>query len=453
MRLRSSPRAVVRAMRIAALGVGLAAAAAENGRWPRAIPLEQATLVVYQPQLENIEGVTLSGRMAVSWEPPNGTPVFGVVWFDARFLADKDSREVQIEQFTVSKVRFPESTPEQESKITAYLEKEVPQWDLRPSLDELQNAVAASKKETQSEKRLKSDPPKFIFSTDPAVLLLYDGKPLLRPIEKSSLERAVNTPLFVVCDPAVKRCFLNGGRFWYEAPDAAGPWTSVDAPSAAVKAFFDANPPPPPGSDATSEEQREAARAAAEQVKSPPRIVVATVPTELISFDGKPNYVTVGSSADLLYADNCDGKVLVHAPTNETFVLASGRWFKATSLKGPWVFVRPDRLPKAFSAIPPDSPIADVRTFVSGTDEAQDAVADSQIPQTTAVKRDQTINVTYDGEPKFKEIEGTKFTVKGSSVKGETATLKVLRQKGEDSETGEVAFVRENGEWKMLPPQ
>ena len=52
-----------------------------------------------------------------------------------------------------------------------------------------------------------------------------------------------------------------------------------------------------------------------------------------------------------------------------------------------------------------------------------------------------------------KEIEGTKFTVKGSAVKGETATLKVLRQKGEDSETGEVAFVRENGEWKMLPPQ
>jgi hypothetical protein len=52
-----------------------------------------------------------------------------------------------------------------------------------------------------------------------------------------------------------------------------------------------------------------------------------------------------------------------------------------------------------------------------------------------------------------KEIEVTKFTVKGSAVKGETATLKVLRQKGEDSETGEIAFVRENGEWKMLPPQ
>jgi hypothetical protein len=52
-----------------------------------------------------------------------------------------------------------------------------------------------------------------------------------------------------------------------------------------------------------------------------------------------------------------------------------------------------------------------------------------------------------------KEIEGTKFQIKGSSNKGETATLKVLRQKGDESDTGEIAFVRENGEWKMLPPQ
>jgi hypothetical protein len=52
-----------------------------------------------------------------------------------------------------------------------------------------------------------------------------------------------------------------------------------------------------------------------------------------------------------------------------------------------------------------------------------------------------------------KEFEGTKFQIKGSSTKGETAMLKVLRQKGEESDTGDVAFVRENGEWKMLPPQ
>jgi Domain of unknown function (DUF4878) len=61
---------------------------------------------------------------------------------------------------------------------------------------------------------------------------------------------------------------------------------------------------------------------------------------------------------------------------------------------------------------------------------------------------------TQDGIKKMqKEIEGTKFQIKESKTKGDTATLKVLRQKGDESDTGEIAFVRENGEWKMLPPQ
>jgi hypothetical protein len=388
-----------------ALAIGAPAEAA--ARWPRELRLEKGVLVVYQPQVETLEGVTLTGRMAVSWEKSGTAPVFGVVWFESRFLSDKDTREVHVEDFTVRKVRFPQSTPEQEAQFSDYFEKEVPKWDLRPSFEELENSVAASKRQTQSEKRLKSDPPKFVFSNDPAVLLLYDGQPLLRPIEKTELQRAVNTPFFVVCEPAAHKCYLTGAKFWYEAPEAIGPWTKVEAPSPAVKAFFDANPPPPPGNDAATEEQREAAKKGVEEMKTPPRIVVATEPTELITFDGPPNYVPVGSSGDLLFADNSDGKVLVYAPASDTYLLAAGRWFKAKSLKGPWTAVRPDKLPKAFKDIPPGSPIADVRTFVTGTDEAQDALADTQIPQTTAVKRNQSITVVYDGEPKFKEIEGT----------------------------------------------
>jgi ketosteroid isomerase-like protein len=52
-----------------------------------------------------------------------------------------------------------------------------------------------------------------------------------------------------------------------------------------------------------------------------------------------------------------------------------------------------------------------------------------------------------------KELEGWKFEIKGNTVKGETAALKVLRKKGEESDTGDIAFIKENGEWKMLPPQ
>ena len=52
-----------------------------------------------------------------------------------------------------------------------------------------------------------------------------------------------------------------------------------------------------------------------------------------------------------------------------------------------------------------------------------------------------------------KELEGWKFEIKSAEVKGDNATLKVLRRKGAESDTGEIAFVKENGEWKMLPPQ
>jgi hypothetical protein len=183
-----------------------------------------------------------------------------------------------------------------------------------------------------------------------------------------------------------------------------GPWQYAGSPSAAVKEFIEKNPAPPP---AAAEGAGTPAAAAAEKSATPPRILVATEPTELFVFDGAPNYSPVGEAGDLLYADNTDGKVLLHVPTNESYVLVSGRWYKARSLEGPWAFVRPDQLPPAFAKIPQDGLAGDVRPFVPGTPEAADALADTQIPQTSAVKRDQTLEVTYDGEPKFKAIEGT----------------------------------------------
>ena len=49
-----------------------------------------------------------------------------------------------------------------------------------------------------------------------------------------------------------------------------------------------------------------------------------------------------------------------------------------------------------------------------------------------------------------KEIEGTKFDIKGSKITGPQATLKVQRTRGDDVETSDVRLVLENGEWKMM---
>ena len=49
-----------------------------------------------------------------------------------------------------------------------------------------------------------------------------------------------------------------------------------------------------------------------------------------------------------------------------------------------------------------------MRNSVAGTDEAQQAVLDAQIPQTAAIVRNEaTLTVQYDGEPKFVKIDGT----------------------------------------------
>lgn len=51
-----------------------------------------------------------------------------------------------------------------------------------------------------------------------------------------------------------------------------------------------------------------------------------------------------------------------------------------------------------------------------------------------------------------KEVTGTRFVVKETKIKGDTAIMKIQRKRGDDSDTGELRFVRENGEWKLLPP-
>ena len=96
--------------------------------------------------------------------------------------------------------------------------------------------------------------------------------------------------------------------------------------------------------------------------------------------------------------------------TQRHFVLLSGRWFASEGLQGlqgSWSFVAANELPAAFADIPEDSDISHVRVWVSGTEEAREAVLDASIPQTAAVSRSATFQVTYDGNPRFENIEGT----------------------------------------------
>ncbi|MGZ5380319.1 MAG: carbohydrate-binding family V/XII [Thermoanaerobaculia bacterium] len=390
------------------LAAGVAhAAAITPDPWPREFTTPKGNkAVMYQPQIETFKGDTITGRAAVSvTKKGDKTPKFGVVFFAANVSVDRDDRSVQILRLKVNRVRFPNITPEKEKTFAGIVEAEVPTWNLVMSYDRVLESVKVAEREKKSAAGLRNDPPRILFAREPTVLVTLDGEPQLRDVEGAPFKLVVNTPLFMVLDTRSKRYYLSGGKkWWYEAPDAKGPWRPIGGPPADIADL---------AAQAAEERKKDDGGAPDQdgtEAASPPKIVVATEPTELIVSEGKPSFKPVsGASADLLSMDNSESDVLLDVPSQQYYVLLSGRWFRSRSLEGgSWSYVSPDALPKTFSKIAPEADVGDVRASVPGTDEAEDAVLDAQIPQTTAVKRAEAkLDVQYDGEPKFVGIEGT----------------------------------------------
>lgn len=361
--------------------------------WPREIDAPNATIVVYQPQPETFKGDRLTGRAAVSVTPKGSTePVFGAVWFGARVSTDRHARTATILAMEVARVRFPGASAAQEERLAGILKDRLPTAPLAFPLDNLLAGIALAEREEAATAALSTAPPKIIFSSVPAVLVVLDGQPRLRPVENGRLMRVVNTPFTILLDPDTKAYYLRGGDRWYTAADIAGPWAeSVHAPEAIVAAV--------PGTAAS----------AGSAAPPAPHIVVATEPTELIVTDGPPEWTPIGGN-ELLYLGNTGSDVFMEIGSRRCYLLLAGRWYRAASLDGPWAYVASDALPEAFAKIPCDSPKGGVLVHVAGTAQANEAVLDAQIPQTTTVQPGPAeLTISYDGAPRFKGIEGTEM--------------------------------------------
>lgn len=117
-----SPRALgAAALLVAGLFVWSLADAQEEAGWPREFTIPDGTsVVIYQPQLDDLEGNRLSGRAALSVTLPNAeSPIFGALWFESRVQTDRDSREVAFLDTQVSRVRFAEATDDQQQTPAA----------------------------------------------------------------------------------------------------------------------------------------------------------------------------------------------------------------------------------------------------------------------------------------------------------------------------------------------
>jgi len=371
--------------------------------WPREIPTRRATVVVYQPQPDTLAGNQLAARSAISIQKPGEEdPEFGVVWMDARLVTDRDDRMAAIDDIEVTRVAFPGSTEAQQDSLARLLEHEIVSWDMDISMDRLLTTLELAATRRRAAEGLSMEPPVILFRQEPAILVTIDGEPRLQQIEGTDLMRILNTAFTIIFDQDARTYYLAAGEdVWYSAPEYQGPWSLTGQVPSDVAALAPEAP--------EDEEPADDPEAEDEEPGPPPAIVVATEPTELIVIEGEPEYTPI-SGTDLMYITNSESDVLLDLESARYFVILSGRWFTSASYEGPWVNVPADQLPDRFAQIPGDSEMGHVKVSVPGTIEANEAVMENQIPQTSAINRNTEFSVEYDGDPEFAPIEGTSMT-------------------------------------------
>ena len=375
--------------------------------WPRQFLSGTTTFSVYQPQVDSWKGNQLAVRAAVSVQDTGAAePAFGVIWLSARTEVDKTNRLVSLEDLQITKATFP-SASANSAGWQATLQQLLPETCKTIALDRLEAELAVQQEIRQgSGQPLRNAPPRVMFSGVPAILVLIDGQPVLRPAG-SGVQRVINTrPLLLE----------NGGTFylhvfdgWMQASVLTGHWEVVKSPpdvlASAMQAAVASNQV-----DLLDGAPADSTQPAPSLATGPaPAIYVSTEPAELVVTDGAPDYVPIDGT-QLLYVQNTTGRVFKSVADNQTYVLISGRWYRSPSTEGPWTYVPAKELPADFAKIPDSSPMENVKASVPGTTQAQEAAIANSIPQTATVKRSGTTLdpvPTIDGDPELRPIEGT----------------------------------------------
>jgi hypothetical protein len=378
--------------------------------WPRVVKSGDTTLEYYLPQLDSWDGRRLETHSAVSIQTSAKTPpVFGVAVVVADTEVDKGARQVTLENVRIEKVTFP-SAKAQEAAYQKLLQQSIPAKVRTIELDRLETALSMSEQKEKGEsKPLKNDPPKIVFSTTPAILVLIDGAPVYRPVPgNTSYTRVVNTRPVVLKDAGGTH-FLRLFDGWMTAAAFTGPWTVAPTVPGGELDKLVQNLSKMQALDLLDFVDPKDPKSRPTLAKGPvPTIVVVTEPTELIVTQGEPNYSPIDGT-QLLYASNTTGHVFKHLGDQRTYVLVTGRWFRAELLAGPWTFVPGKDLPPDFAKIPDESPKENVKASVPGTPQAGEAVIANSLPETAAIKISEAkLPVPkYDGPPQLKPIEGT----------------------------------------------
>ena len=387
-------------------------AAATDSGWPRRFVNGPNSFFIYQPQIERWRGNQLEARAAVAiTNGQSKQTTYGVMWFTTRAEIDKVNRLVTMTDFRITRVSFP-TAPDRASLYQDLIEQRVPRTGEAIALDRIVADLAvAESKDENTVYQLKNEPPQIFFSTRPAILILIDGKPALRPVKGARFQRVVNTRVLILHDESNGKFYLHLMDGWMESSSVAGPWSIARETPNDLEQAMRAAPDSKQvdlldGSGANSGNRKLSLKEAA-GADAVPSVYTSTEPAELLQTQGDPQVESIEGTL-LIYVSNTENDIFIDTATQAHYVLISGRWFRSQSMNGPWEYVPGSRLPAAFAKIPATHSKADVLVSIPGTAQAEEALIANRIPQTTAVARSAaSLIINYDGQPRFEPIENT----------------------------------------------
>ncbi|MEM1083377.1 MAG: PT domain-containing protein [Verrucomicrobiota bacterium] len=368
--------------------------------WPREFKTASHTVVVFQPQVEEwADFKTLRMRAALAINE-NGKDEeeaqYGGIFAEATTDVDSDSREVLLTERRTTKIVFPGVEDAEKEKLVAILKDAMPEkQDLVVSLDRIVAAVETAEAQAKQVEPSNDVPPIF-FSSEPAVIMMFIGEPAFEPVGETGLLFATNTnwDVFMSTGDAVAYYFRMEESWFTTTDPESGSWQPV----ASLPEAFSKLP-----ADENWEETRSSIPG--KPAAGPMKVFYSDQPSELVVSDGKPTLSPLVPTK-LMYVRNTESDVFFHPSTASYYFLSAGRWFVGKSLGKEWSFARD--LPEAFSEIPEDHEKGEVLASVPGTQAANEAVIMASIPETATVNRSEvSLEVAYEGEPKFSEIPGS----------------------------------------------
>lgn len=367
--------------------------------WPKIIPLEQASITIYAPQLESFAGNTIEVRSAFNYYDGTALPTFGAVWLKAQVHIDKTANHVFFDQVEMEDANFPDVTNAKKQNLRELISAVAPTWQFNTSLDQFMASLQKASIEADQSTGLINTPPNIYYEKSYTELVYVDGEPIFENVDNSELyQYVVNTPYFIVKSNSDGFLYLKAGSFWFRAEDFYYEWQYIDQPPQTIMALERRNNQVNPLNSNNLSNVN----------SSKPKLIVTIFPAQLIQTSGDPEMKMIPNT-DLYEISNSPNDLLFDNLAREYYVIFSGRWYKSKTLvRGDWQFVQPKDIPVYFRKIPINSVWGKFRISIPGTPEAMSAALDNGIPQTAIIERiNVRMDIEYDGEPEFVAIEGT----------------------------------------------